>query len=94
MQSMGTQAMAPLEIDGSRVGTLELQGFTVPYVDLEDEPFVHTQLLVDGTEYVYDRSFPIKGHGAVMPGAVAKLLEQGREVFVAERSERYYVYLA
>ena len=94
MQSMTTQTPTNLEIDPSLVGTLELAGFDVPYVNLEAQPFVHTRLLVGGTEYTYDRTYPIKGHSAVMPGDVAELQEQGRQVLVAERNERYYVYLA
>ena len=53
-----------------------------------------TRLRVGETEYTYDRSYPIKGHSAVMPGAIAELQAQGRQVLVAERSDRYYVYLA
>ena len=91
---MATEAPTALDIDSSLVGTLELAGFEVPYVDLEDQSFVHTRLLVGGTEYTYDRTYPIKGHSAVMPGDVAELQAQGRRVLVAERNERYYVYLA
>lgn len=91
---MATQQAEMLVVDRSRVGTLELGGMTVPFVDLEDEPFVSSQLRVGDTEYTYSRSFPIKGHGAVMPGVVSELLAAGRSVLVAERRERYYLYLA
>ena len=91
---MVAQEVTHLEVDPSLMGTLELTGFEVPYVDLEDEPFVHTRLRVGGTEYAYDRSFPITGHSAVMPGAIAELQAQGRRVLVAERNERYLVYVA
>ena len=91
---MAAQATAPLQIDPSLIGTLELEEFEVPYVNLEDQPFVHTRLLVGETEYTYDRSFPVKGHSAVMPAAIADLQREGRQVLVAERGERYYLYLA
>ena len=94
MQSMTTQEAAPLEIDRSLIGTLDLEGLQVPYVYLADRPFAHTRLRVDGTEYTYDRSYPVKGHSAVMPGFIVELQAEGRQVLVAERSERYYVYLA
>lgn len=84
----------PPDIDPSLVGRLELAGFDVPYVDLRDRPLAHTRVFLNGTEYTYDRSYPIRGHSAVMPDAMAELLAQGRQVLVAERDERYYVYLA
>jgi len=91
---MVTEPGIQLEIDPSLIGTLELAGFGVPYVDLEDEPVVHTRLRVGDTEYAYERSYPVKGHSAVMPGGIAELQAQGRQVLVAERSERYLVYVA
>ncbi len=83
-----------LQIDATLVGVLQLEGFEVPYTHLVDEEFVHTNLRVGETEYTYDRSFPLKGHSAVMPAAIAELQAEGRQVLVAERGERYYVYLA
>jgi hypothetical protein len=94
MQSMSAQEPAPLQIDGSSLGTLELATSTVPYANLSDRPFVHTRIHVDTVEYTYDRSYPILGHSAVMPEAVAELLEEERNVLVIERSKRYFVYLA
>jgi len=92
MESMSTEAPAHLEIDPSRIGELDLGAVKVPLVDLEDEPLVHTHLRAADTEYVYQRSYPIRGHSAVMPAYVAELLQQGRRVLVGERDERYYVY--
>ena len=95
MQAMTTPATTgPLDVDPALVGTLELPGLDLPYVDLNDEPFVHTRLRLDDTEYAYDRTYPVKGHSAVMPAAVAELQSAGRRVLVAERNERYYLYLA
>ena len=91
---MVTGPAVQVEIHPSLIGTLELAGFEVPYVDLENELFVHTRLRVGDTEYTYERSYPIKGHSAVMPGAIAELQAQGRRVLVAERNERYLVYVA
>jgi len=91
---MVTEEAAPLEIDPAEVGDLELDRFEVPYVDLEGAPLMHSRLIVGDTEYVYLRSFPIKGHSAVMPAAVAALVAEGRRVLVAERTDRYYVFVA
>jgi hypothetical protein len=84
----------PQEIDRALIGTLDLAGDEVPYVDLEHWPFIGAKLAVDGTEYTYVRSFIIQGHSAVMPAAVAELKAQGKSILVAERKDRYYVYVA
>lgn len=94
MKSMVGQEATPIEIDPSIVGALELDTFHVPYVYLGDQPSVHSRLRVGETEYAYERSYPVRGHSAVMPAAMADLLAEGREVLVAERNERLYVYLA
>lgn len=94
MQSMTTEQALGLEIDPSRVGALELDGTELPYVDLNDEPAVHTRVRVGGTQYVYQRSFPIKGYSAVMPAAITELQAKGKPILVAERNERYMIYLA
>jgi hypothetical protein len=91
---MTTDQIPVLEVDRSLLGQLNLGAFDVPFVDLDDYPSVASHLRIDGSEYAYERSFPVKGHSAVMPGAVAELLEAGRTVLVAERNERYLVYLA
>ncbi len=91
---MAAQQAAPLQIDPALIGELELASLQVPYVNLEEQPFVHTLLLVGETEYSYDQSFPVKGHSAVMPSAIAEAQADGRRPLVAERGERYYVYLA
>ncbi len=94
MQSMAAPKPTPLEIDSELLGTLELDTFKVPYANLADRPFAHTRVRVGQIEYTYDRSYPVYGHSAVMPAAVAELLAEGRKVLVVERNKRYYVYLA
>ena len=89
---MATAAPTHFDVDPSLIGELDLGEFAVPLVDLSDEPLVHTHLRVGDTEYVYQRSYPIKGHSAVMPEYVAELLQAGRKALVVERDERYYVY--
>ncbi len=91
---MATEQAQPTEIASSRLGNLELEQLRVPYVNLEGEPFVGTRIRVGGTEYTYSQSYPITGHSAVMPGAIDKLQSEGKQVLVAERGERYYLYLS
>ncbi len=86
-------AEAPtLEIELSLMGSLELEGADVPYVNLGQVAAIPVRLRVADVEYTYERSFPIKGHSAVLPEAIAEL-EEGRRVLVAERQERYLIYL-
>jgi len=90
-----TTAQGPvLQLPGSYVGRLDLGSVEVPYVDLQNVPHVLHKLDIDGAEYVYDRSFPVKGGSALMPDAVAELLAAGRKLIVGERGERYYLFLA
>ncbi len=91
---MADQEVMPIEIEASRVGTLRLETTQVPYVHLGDEPAVCARVRLRGVEYAYQHSYPIKGHSAVMPAAIAELEAQGRRVLVAERSGRYLLYVA
>jgi hypothetical protein len=91
---MVAQEEAHVEVDPAAIGTFELAGSELPYVDLEEAPAIHTRLRVDDVEYVYQRSFPLKGHSAVMPAAIAELQAKGRPILIVERDERYLVYTA
>lgn len=88
-------AEAPtLEVERSLVGTLELEGTDVPYLNLEDFPAIPTQLRVAGVDYSYVRSFPIQGHSAVLPRAIAEVREASKQPVIAERNERYILFVA
>jgi hypothetical protein len=94
MQTMVTQEAGALEIDPRQLSTLDLAGSELPYVDMEEAPAIRNKLSLNGTEYTYVRSFPIQGHSALMPGAVAELQAQSKRILIAERKERYYVFAA
>lgn len=83
-----------LDIERSLVGTLELEGTNATYVNLEQLATIPTRLRVDDIEYAYDRSFPVQGHSAVLPEALAELEGSGKRVVVAERAERYILFVA
>lgn len=83
-----------LEIEPALVGTLEMEGATAPYTNLERFPAIPSHLSVGGVEYAYERSFPIQGHSAVLPQAIAELKEAGKQVVVAERNQRYILFVA
>lgn len=83
-----------LEIEHSLVGTLELEGMDATYVNLERLAVIPTRLRVADVEYAYERSFPIRGHSAVLPQAIAELENDGKRAVVAERADRYILFVA
>ncbi len=93
MQTMVTEEVTALQVDSQQLGRLELEDLELPYVDLEGEPAVRNKLVLYETEYSYVRSFPIQGHSAIMPGFAKELLAQNKRILVAERHDRYYVYV-
>ena len=91
---MVTDEAAPVQINSQELGRMELGDLDLPYIDLEDAPAVRNKLILYDTEYTYVRSYPVRGHSAVMPAAVTELLGQGKRILIAERGERYYLYAA
>lgn len=91
---MTTEDAAPLEIERSLIGTLQLDGLEAPYVNLDQQPLIHSRLRVGDTEYAYERSIPVRGHSAILPETITQLQSEGRQVLIAERNDRYLVYLA
>ena len=82
-----------LEIDPARLGTLELDGLWVPYIDLIDEDFLPMRVKIGRDEYGFESSIVILGHGAVLPHKVRTLRSAGKKPVIIERPERYYVYV-
>ena len=82
-----------MELDPSRLGTLELDGQWVPYVDLYDEAFMPTRIAVGKDEYAFDSSQIIRGHSATLPAKISELRASGKKPMIAERANRYYVFV-
>ena len=91
---MTTEDAAPLEIERSQIGTLHLDGLEAPYVNLDQQPMIRSRLRVGDTEYAYERSVPVRGHSAILPEAITQFQSEGQQVLIAERNDRYFVYLA
>jgi hypothetical protein len=83
-----------IQIPRSYLGLVEIGDEELPFVDLDEQPYVSSKIEVEGIEYTYERSFPIKGHSAIMPAQVEQLQSQGKRLLVGERNERYYLYSA
>jgi hypothetical protein len=83
---------ALLELDESVLETLELDGLVVQRIHLHGPPPYYAAKLGD-QEYRYEKSFPIKGHGASLPRFLRQQIEAGNTPLIVERTDRFYVYL-
>ena len=82
-------------LDDSLLEPFATDGLIVPLISLTLEPEPPAaQLMLGDAEYKYDRSYPIKGHSAVMPGYLREQLAAGKKPLLIERPERLYLYFA
>ena len=89
----GVTTMDALELLPADMGTLEMDGIWVPYVDLYDEEFLPTRVRFGADEYAFSSSIIIFGHSATLPGKIRALRAEGKKVLVAQRGDRYYVFV-
>jgi hypothetical protein len=82
------------EIDDSLLEPYQDNGLQVPSVRLTAGGPPDVEVRVGDQEYRYERSYPIKGHSAVMPGFLREQLAAGKRPLLIERADRFYVYLA
>jgi hypothetical protein len=81
-----------LELDESQLELLPLDGLEVPRIRLHGSaPFTLARL--GEQEYQYERSFPVKGHGAKLPNFIREQMAAGKTPLVIERDTRFYIYL-
>ncbi len=83
-----------LELQPNQMGTLELDGLWVPYVDLNDESFQPTRVMLGNDEYAFESSINIFGHSATLPQHIRGLRDAGKKPLVIERHERYYTFVS
>ena len=83
-----------MEINAAQLGTLELDGMWVPYVDLYDAGFIHRRVTLGRDEYGFESSMIVRGHGAVLPGRIRELKAAGKKSLIIEREDRYYLYVS
>ena len=90
----GRSTTLELEVDPNELGTLDIEADVwVPYLDLHDASMVPTRLKLGERDYVWNSSVPAKGWGATMPGKIRELREAGHEPLIAERGDRYYIFV-
>ena len=81
-----------LELDELEIETLPLDGIEVPRIRFYGAP-PYTQARLGEREYRYERSFPVKGHGAKLPNFLREQMAAGKSPLLLERDERFYLYL-
>jgi hypothetical protein len=84
-----------VELSDSRMEVYSIGGVWVPVVKQTTEtgpPKIH--VIIEGQGYNYDRSYPVKGHSALMPPYLREQLNAGKQPLLIERPERFYVYIA
>lgn len=81
-----------LELDETQLESLPLDGMEVPRIRLYGPP-PYTEATLGGREYRYERSFPVKGHGANLPNFIREQVDAGKTPLILERANRFYVYL-
>ena len=82
-----------LELDETLLETLPLDGMEVPRIHVYGPP-PFTQAMLNGQEYHYERSFPVKGHGAKLPTFLREQMDAGKTPLILERENRFLVYLS
>jgi hypothetical protein len=80
------------EFDDRELEPFAVDNLTLPLLRLNDIDLPETLIKVGDQEYQYDRSYPFKGYGAIMPGYVIEQMNAGRKPLVVERLDRYYLY--
>jgi len=82
------------EFDATLLEPFNEDGVSVPLLRLNRVALAPVELRVGGSAYRYERSYPIKGHSAVMPKYLREQISAGKRPLVVERISRYYVYMA
>ena len=82
-----------LELDDLDLEPLPLDGMEVPRIRVHGPP-PFTQAKLGEQEYRYERSYPVKGHGANLPDFIREQMGAGKKPLVLERENRFYIYLS
>jgi hypothetical protein len=83
------------EYADARIETYDIEGVPVPVLKQtmgEGPPKI--EIVAEGHTFHYDRSYPVKGHSAVLPGYLREQMAAGKQALLIERPDRFYVYFA
>jgi hypothetical protein len=81
-----------LELDDTELETLPLDGMEVARIRVHGPP-PFTEARLGERDYRYERSFPVRGHGANLPNFLREQMDAGRTPLVLERENRFLIYL-
>jgi hypothetical protein len=84
--------VAVQEFEDTEIEPFRLDEMYVPLIRLTSGGPPRADLMVGDEAFHYDRSYPIKGHSAVMPAYVRSLVAAGKKPLIIERSDRFYIY--
>lgn len=80
-----------IEVRADHLETLYTDGMELPYIEYGDlEPGV--KLVLDGAEYWYYKTLPLKGYGAVLSRYIRELEAEGHTSLLARFGTRIYIY--
>jgi hypothetical protein len=80
-----------IEVRPETVATLSHSGRELPYVEYGSmQPPM--KLVLDGEEYWYYRTLPLKGYGAIIDGAIAELDAGSHRALFARFDTRIYIF--
>jgi hypothetical protein len=83
-----------VDVDVTQLGTLNMDGIWAPYIDLDNADLAPARIRVGNDEYAWESSIIIQGHSAVLPAHIRELRANGKKALIAEREDRYYVYVS
>ncbi len=84
-----------MELSEPRIEVYSIEGVYVPVVKQTTERMPpKIEITVEGKTYHYDRSYPIKGHSALLPPYLRQQMAAGKDPLLIERPDRFYVYFA
>ncbi len=79
------------EVQPESLESLVTAGVELPYVEYgQMEPAL--KLVLDGEDYWYFRTLPLKGYGAVLPRYLRELEAEGHKPLLARYGTRIYIY--
>ena len=80
--------------DLTQLEEFPLDGMIVPRIRMYTDSLPDINIQVGEQPFQYDRSCPIKGHSAILPGQIRDALAAGKRPLVIERPDRFYVYFS
>jgi hypothetical protein len=80
-----------IEVRPDTIEELNHGGRSLPYVEYGSmQPGI--KLVLDGEEYWYYKTLPLKGYGAVLGGYIAELEAAGNKPLLARFQSRIYIF--